>query len=231
MPRDAKWWQPRRGARRRAGLWWTASLVGGAARGGALLALLGACQGGSRQEVPAAGGAAAVTPVASVSAAVPVTGPATVPSGGEPPLPPERSGVCADLHASLASGGKPVLYYAEVTPQQQGAPMQWAAVRSRKEADERSPEGTALELWTVAEREGWRLAVLTVASGSKDSASESELCFRPDGSLVQTDARAVRGDKVPSGKRAEPGTDQRPEAPVVTKFSDLPFASLLEPAR
>ncbi|MEY4547951.1 MAG: hypothetical protein RL685_4146 [Pseudomonadota bacterium] len=171
----------------------------------------------------------------------------------------ERTGVCAQLHDSLESGGQGLRLFAEVTPQQQGASMEWAAVRSREEADERSPEGTAWELWSVAEREGWRLAALGASSASGDWASESELCFRPDGSLAQltdtlrtfysdsglvndtvtrsyapdgrllssaTDARYVA-----SGKRAEPGTYQRPPPAVVAKVSDLPFASLLEPAR
>jgi hypothetical protein len=88
----------------------------------------------------------------------------------------------------------------------------------------------------VAEREGWRLAVLSEGSVSGSSvsgssvsgshASASELCFRPDGSLAPTDARHI-----PGGKRAEPGTHQRPEPPAVTQLSDLPFASLLVPAR
>ena len=41
-------------------------------------------------------------------------------------------------------------------------------------------------------------------------------------SSSSTDARYVQ-----SGKRAEPGTYHRPERPLVSKVSELPFASLL----
>lgn len=172
--------------------------------------------------------------------------------------PAERSGVCAQLHSLLESGGDGLQHYAEVTPNQQGAEMTWSAVRSQEEADERSPDGTAWELWTVAEREGWRLASLSASSASGDWISENELCFRPNGTLAQltdtlrtfysehglvndTVTRSYAPDGsvlsskrdarfVESGKRAAPGTYQRPEPSVVKTLSGLPFASLLQPA-
>ncbi len=170
----------------------------------------------------------------------------------------ERSGMCAQLHELSASDDASLRYFAEVTPDQQGGAMEWSQVRSPEEANERSPDGTAWEQWTLAEREGWRLAVLWASSPSGDWADESEHCFRPDGTLAQltdslrtfysehglvsdtitrsyapdgrvlsstTDARYVQ-----SGKRAEPGTYHRPEATVIMKVSELPFASLLAPA-
>lgn len=167
----------------------------------------------------------------------------------------ERSEVCAQLHALLQSDDPSLKRFAEVTPNQQGAPMTWSLVRSQQEADERSPDGTAWELWRVAEREGWRLAVLAASSASGDRVSESELCFRPDGTLAQltdtlrtssaehglvsdTVARSFAPDGrvlssttdaryVQSGKRAEPGSYHRPDPTVLMKLSDLPFASLL----
>jgi hypothetical protein len=170
----------------------------------------------------------------------------------------ERSGACAQLHAAIESDDAGLKRFAEVTPNQQGAPMAWSQVRSQEEADERSPDGTAWEVWSVAEREGWRLAQLSSASPSGDHVSDSELCFRPDGTLAQLtdtlrtfysehglvsdtitrsygpDGRVLSSSRdaryVESGKRAEPGTYHRPEPAVAMKLSELPFASLLAPA-
>lgn len=167
----------------------------------------------------------------------------------------ERSGVCAQLHALLEGDDPSLKRFAEVTPNQQGAPMAWSLVRSQEEADERAPDGTAWEVWRLAEREGWRLAELAASSPSGDWVSESELCFRPDGTLAQLsdtlrtfysehglvsdtvtrsfapDGRVLSSTTdaryVQSGKRAEPATYLRPEPNVVLKVSDLPFASLL----
>lgn len=170
----------------------------------------------------------------------------------------ERSGPCAQLHALIESDDPSLKRFAEVTPDQQGAPMAWSLVRSQQEADERSPDGTAWEVWQMAEREGWRLAVLSASSASQDWVSESEHCFRPDGTLAQlTDtlrtfysehglvsdtvtrsygldggvlSSSTDARYVDSGKRAEPGTYHRPEPAAVPRVKDLPFASLLGPA-
>lgn len=171
----------------------------------------------------------------------------------------EQSGVCAQLHALLERDDPSLKRFAEVTPNQQGAPMEWSLVRSQQEADERSPDGTAWEVWRLAEREGWRLASLSASSASGGWVSESEHCFRPDGTLAQlTDTRRTfhsghglisdtvtrsyapdgrvlssktDARQVQSGERAQPGMYHRPEPVAVTKVSELPFASLLTSAR
>lgn len=170
----------------------------------------------------------------------------------------ERSGVCAQLHGLLESDDPSLKRFAEVTPNQQGAPMTWSRVQSQMEADERSPDGTAWEVWSVVEREGWRLASLSASSPSGDWVNESELCFRPDGTLAQLSdtlrtfysehglvSDTVRRSHAPdgrvlssttearyvqSGKPAQRGTYHRPEPAPVTKLADLPFAGLLTAA-
>lgn len=177
----------------------------------------------------------------------------------QPLAPGERTGACAELHAVIEEDGASVRYFAEITPDQQGAPMRWTEVRSGAEANERSPDGTAWELWSLAEREGWRLAALQLQSPSGDSTRESELCFRPDGTLAQLtdtyrtvfsehglvnestlrsyapDGRVLSSTSdarfVNSAKRAEPDMYLRSEPPVIIKLGDLPFASALAAAR
>ena len=137
--------------------------------------------------------------------------------------------------------------------------MRWSEMRSGAEANERSPDGTAWELWSLAEREGWRLAALDLQSPSGDSTRESELCFRPDGTLAQLtdtyrtvfsehglvnestlrsyapDGRVLSSTSdarfVNSGKRAEPDMYLRSEPPVILELGDLPFASALAASR
>jgi hypothetical protein len=203
------------GARHGAGSWRTRGCW-------SLLLALAACQRSTANEAPASIAAASGAPPAP---AVPVAAP--LPSGAVTPgvsyqrvdrlAPGARSGVCEQLHGLMESAGNGLRHFAEVTPNQQGAPMTWSEVRSRQEADQRSPEGTAPEMWSLAEREHWRLAALWASSPSGAWGIQSELCFRPDGTLAEL--------------RAEPGTYPRPEPAAVTKLGDLPFASALAPAR
>lgn len=226
-------------------------------RGGWSWLALAACQSGAQREAPATSTA---KPTAVVAQAAPPGQSAREQVLDAKPLPAsERGGPCTHLHALIERDDASLQRFAEVTPDQQGAAMGWSLVRSRAEADERSADGTAWELWRVAEREGWRAAALSARSPSGDWVNETEHCFRPDGTLAQltdtlrtsrsehgplsdtitrsyapdgrvsSSARDVR--HVPSGKRADPGTYQRPEPSVVTKLSELPFASLLGAAR